>query len=244
MPSLTAIDFEAEILRQWREAEVSGLADTTIRAGDLHRGLGGYPGPENRMPVCCDAMRRMMDSAVDSILSAPPKGRGASLCIRYQIPRPSVGPSNPECKSEPSSNTERGSTFQKATEAILGRIHGVAFEREVSILLGTPPRKHRFDLASTDRKLVVECKNFTFTASGNIPNAKLAILLEAVQYLNLLPADTVRILAMNRATVMGRSESLAEYFVRVKGSFLGGVRVVELTQDGQVRFLAGKPFDN
>lgn len=131
------------------------------------------PGPENRMPVCCDAMRRMMDSSVDSILSEPPKGKGASLCIRYQIPRPSVGTSNPKCKSEPSSNTERGSTFQQATEAILGKIQCVAFEREVPLLLGDPPRRHKFDLASTDRKWVVECKNFTFTTSGNIPSGKL-----------------------------------------------------------------------
>ena len=110
-------------------------------------------------------------------------------------------------------------------------------------MLGDPPKEHKFDLASTDRKWVVECKNVTFTPSGNIPNAKIAILLEAVHYLNLLPGNTVRILVMNRTLAKGRSESLAEYFVRVKGSFLGSIRVVELTEDGQARLLTGQPFD-
>lgn len=68
-------------------------------------------------------------------------------------------------------------------------------------------------------------------------------LLEAVNYLNLLPAGTVRILVMNRTLAKGRSESLAEYFVRVKESFLVGVRVVELTEDGRARLLTRKPFD-
>jgi hypothetical protein len=246
MLALTAKDFEAEILRQWRTAEISGLADVLILAGDLHRGLGGYPGPKNRMPVCCDVMRRMMDSSVDSILSEPPKGKGASLCIRYRIPRPSIRTAGHDSQSIfiSGSSTERGSAFQKTAELALGKMLRVTFQREAPVLLGDPPKMHKFDLASTDRRCVVECKNFTFTASGNVPNAKLAILLEAVHYLNLLPAVTVRILAMNRATVKGRSDSLAEYFVRVKGSFLGGVRVVEFTEDGQVRLLAGKPLDN
>ena len=90
----------------------------------------------------------------------------------------------------------------------------------------------------------MECKIFSFTASGNNPSAKLATLLEAVHYLNLLLAGTVRILVMNRALVNGRSESLAEYFARLKGSFLCGVRIVELSVDGHVRLLTGEPFCN
>ena len=110
--------------------------------------------------------------------------------------------------------------------------------------MAIPPRTHKFDLASKDRKWVVECKIFSFTASGNNPSAKLATLLEAVHYLNLLLAGTVRILVMNRALVNGRSESLAEYFARLKGSFLCGVRIVELSVDGQVRLLTEEPFCN
>jgi hypothetical protein len=99
MPTLTAKDFGFEILRQWREAEGGGFTNAVIRAGDLHRGLGGYPGPENRMPVCCDVMKRMMDSSVDSILSQPPKGKGASLCIRYRFPRRSIDTTGDEARS-------------------------------------------------------------------------------------------------------------------------------------------------
>lgn len=198
------------------------------------------------MPVCCDVMRRMMDSSVDSILSEPPKGKGASLCIRYRIPRRSIDTTGDEDKSgfKPDSNTECGSAFQEATERMLGKMLGVAFETEAPILLGDPPKTHKFDLASADRKFVLECKNFTFTVSGNNPAGKFATLLEAVHYLNLLPDGTERILAMNRAVTKGRSESLAEYFVRAKGSFLCGVRVVELSGDGQIRLLSGVPFGN
>jgi hypothetical protein len=56
--------------------------------------------------------------------------------------------------------------------------------------------------------------------------------------------STVRILVMNRAVAKGRSESLAEYVVRAKGNFLGGLRVVEISADGQISVLTGDPFGN
>jgi hypothetical protein len=41
------------------------------------------------MPVCCDVMcAAMSESHGDRIESAPPKGKGASLAIRYVLPRP------------------------------------------------------------------------------------------------------------------------------------------------------------
>ena len=45
-------------------------------------------------------------------------------------------------------------------------------------------------------------------------------------------------LAMKRE-VAARSESLAGYFVRTKGSFLGEVAVVEVFEDEQMRVLRG-----
>ena len=57
-----------------------------VRAGDLHRQVGGYPGHNHRMPVCCQAMRDLMQPN-DQILSQPPKGNGASLTIRYGFSR-------------------------------------------------------------------------------------------------------------------------------------------------------------
>jgi 5-methylcytosine-specific restriction protein A len=38
------------------------------------------------MPMCCQAMYKLK-RASDEIVSAPPKGKGASLTIRYLLPR-------------------------------------------------------------------------------------------------------------------------------------------------------------
>jgi 5-methylcytosine-specific restriction protein A len=48
--------------------------------------MGGYPGPKHRMPVCCEAMYGEKRDG-DEIISAPAKGKGAKLTIRYKLPR-------------------------------------------------------------------------------------------------------------------------------------------------------------
>ncbi len=63
-----------------------GMKFVEVRSGDVHRELGGYPGPNHRMPDCCQVMRRLM-TGTDSILEAPPKGNGATLVVRYALPR-------------------------------------------------------------------------------------------------------------------------------------------------------------
>lgn len=71
------------------EATATGLRRVVVKARDLHRRVGGYPGPDHRMPMCCSAMRSAMDVAHgDRLVSAPPKGNGASLTIDYVLPRP------------------------------------------------------------------------------------------------------------------------------------------------------------
>lgn len=53
-----------------------------LTSGDIHRELGGYPGNNHRIPVCCDTMRELM-LVDDEVLESPPKGNGATLKIRY-----------------------------------------------------------------------------------------------------------------------------------------------------------------
>ncbi|MCX6064101.1 MAG: HNH endonuclease [Caldiserica bacterium] len=57
-----------------------------VTSGDLHRRVGGYPGRNHAMPVCCSVMRQAMQSG-DVIIAEPPKGNGATLTIRYRLPR-------------------------------------------------------------------------------------------------------------------------------------------------------------
>jgi len=82
----TSVDFQKAIDEIFRSAQQQGLREITIKSGGLHRSMGGYPSNNHRMPVCCHVMRENMRPG-DQILSAPPKGDGATLVIRYKLPR-------------------------------------------------------------------------------------------------------------------------------------------------------------
>lgn len=79
-------EFRAALGRVLAGAERRGAAYVDVRSGDLHRQVGMYPGPDHRMPSCCAVMEAAMRPG-DTILRTPPKGRGANLVIRYQLPR-------------------------------------------------------------------------------------------------------------------------------------------------------------
>jgi hypothetical protein len=84
----TTNDFDRELRTLFQEAQAQGKSSVTVTAGDLHRRLGGYPGTTNhRMPIACQSMRKAMAGA-DKVISAPPRGKGASLKIEYRLPRP------------------------------------------------------------------------------------------------------------------------------------------------------------
>jgi len=82
----TMDQFRSELRLQLHEAEVRGLPYVEINSGALHRKLGGYPEKPHRMPSCCKVMYAEQ-KAGDEIVSRPPKGNGASLTIRYRLPR-------------------------------------------------------------------------------------------------------------------------------------------------------------
>ena len=66
-------------------AEAQG-SSVDVTSGELYRSVGGRTGRDYRMAPCCDVMRQAMHSG-DEILRSPPKGRGATLTIRYVLPR-------------------------------------------------------------------------------------------------------------------------------------------------------------
>lgn len=81
----TSQDFEGELRRQLGKARESGKSYVDVNSGELHRDVGGYPGKDHSMPTCCNVMVRLMKSG-DEVLTQPPKGRGATLTIRYKLP--------------------------------------------------------------------------------------------------------------------------------------------------------------
>jgi hypothetical protein len=57
-----------------------------VTSGELYRMVGGHTGRDYRMATCCNVMRKAMQPG-DIVLNSPPKGRGATLTIRYVLPR-------------------------------------------------------------------------------------------------------------------------------------------------------------
>ena len=136
-----------------------------------------------------------------------------------------------------SENPYVGRKFQELVQKILNEKYNTYFEQEAAIPIGKPQKEHKFDLANNDRSIVVECKCYTWTDSGNVPSAKLMGLDEAVFYFGFLPAGTQKILCMKKAVFRGKSETLAKYYVRVHGHLLGDVSVFEISDDGDIRVI-------
>lgn len=82
----TKDDFRSELKARLRRATQRGAREVEINSGELHRALGGYPGDNHQMPSCCDVMHEECGSS-DKVVSSPPSGRGATLTIRYRLPR-------------------------------------------------------------------------------------------------------------------------------------------------------------
>ena len=134
-----------------------------------------------------------------------------------------------------SENPHVGRRFQELVKTVLEGACSTAFEQEASVPIGRPPKAHKYDLANKDRSIVAECKCYTWTDSGNVPSAKLMGLDEAVFYFGFLPPETKKILCMKKATYRGKTETLADYYVRVHGHLLGDVFVYEISDDGTMK---------
>ncbi len=82
----TKDEFLSELRKILGSAEKLDLSAVDLSSSSLHRRVGGYPGNDHRMPVCCNVMRGEM-TPQDIVVAEPEKGAGATLVIRYQLPR-------------------------------------------------------------------------------------------------------------------------------------------------------------
>jgi len=80
--NLTAADFHHELYRRFDAAAARGEEQIEVTAGELHKTLKA----SNRLSMCSNAMYDMQNIG-DAILSVPSGGVGASLLIRYSLPR-------------------------------------------------------------------------------------------------------------------------------------------------------------
>jgi hypothetical protein len=85
----SAEDFKLRLYLIFSLAQQNGLLEVEVSSDDLHRRVGGYPGRDHRMPLCCQVMtQHFTEKAGDQMVEAPPSGQGATLRIRYVLPRP------------------------------------------------------------------------------------------------------------------------------------------------------------
>ena len=126
-----------------------------------------------------------------------------------------------------SDNPKNGADFQKAVQKYFINKYGSGFELEMKIPIGNPAKEHKFDIVHPDRKIVIECKRYTWTETGNVPSAKMGFTNEAAFYLSFLPDDYEKYIVMLRAYHSKRSESLAEYYYRTNRHLLGKTKVAE-----------------
>lgn len=76
--------FIKEITKLLVEAKLRGEKYITLKSGDIHRAVGGYPGKSHRMPTCCSVMRGMMKDK-DEIIFQTPSGNGSTIEIKYYL---------------------------------------------------------------------------------------------------------------------------------------------------------------
>jgi len=129
-----------------------------------------------------------------------------------------------------SENPKIGRDFEERVSQTLEKKYKTRFKRR-AINIGVPPKAHNFDLVSENGDIIVECKNYAWTETGNIPSAKTAFLNEAVLYLLHISTNAKKIIVLRKANHPKRKESLAEYYVRTYYHLLNEVVIMELDID-------------
>lgn len=133
-----------------------------------------------------------------------------------------------------SENPGVGKKFQKRVLDIAKERFGTSFSEECKIPVGKPAKDHRFDVVSADKKVVIECKCYTWTNGNNVPIAKMATPNAAVLYTLWLPQDTHKIFAMKKDVRHKTSETLAGYYCRTHGHLLGDIEIWEFDDAGNL----------
>jgi hypothetical protein len=127
-----------------------------------------------------------------------------------------------------SMNTGKGRDFQKLAAEILSSYFNIGFRIEYPIPIGNPPKEHKFDLVSDDRRYVGESKNYSWTEGGNVPSAKMGFINEAVFYLQHIPENIKRFVVLRRDVDEKHRESLADFYYRTNRHLLNGIFIVEI----------------
>ena len=130
-----------------------------------------------------------------------------------------------------SDNPINGAMFQREVQEWFIKHFGAGFELETKISIGNPPKEHKFDIVSIEKKIAIECKRYTWTESGNVPSAKMGFTNEAAFYLSFLPDSYEKYIVMSFSFNEKKRESLAEYYYRTNKHLIGKTKVAEYNQE-------------
>lgn len=78
--------FETALHDVLARADEQERQSAEVNAGELHRQLGGYPGPSHQLPLCCAVMRQAMRPG-DEVTHQGADAADAALTIRFAMPR-------------------------------------------------------------------------------------------------------------------------------------------------------------
>jgi hypothetical protein len=127
-----------------------------------------------------------------------------------------------------SSNAAVGPEFEEAAQ-IFFHSEGVVLARNFIVPVGYKLRKNkRFDLGSASPRILVECKSYTWTASGNPPSAKIRGMNEAMLLFSVAPRDYRKILFVLKHLHPHSKVSLISHYIKNNGHLIGpGVEIWE-----------------
>ncbi len=121
-----------------------------------------------------------------------------------------------------------GKEFEKVVKEWAELYYDCEFESEKPVEIENPCKPHKFDLVSKHGDIVIECKCYTWTESGNVPSAKLATLDEAILYMRSIEYPAKKIIALSYDFCEKKNMTLAKYFCEKKGHLLEDISVWEI----------------
>ena len=140
--------------------------------------------------------------------------------------------------SKQNNHSKIGTIFFLLVRDWFQQTYNKKFELEKKIAIGSPAKEHRFDIIDEFEKFAIECKRYTWTETGNIPNAKIGFINEAAFYLSFLPDSYDKYIVMLYSYHPQKKETLAEYYYRTNKHLLGNIKVAEFNpENNQLRVI-------
>jgi hypothetical protein len=221
-------DFQRALEKSFNSAYQEGKSYVDIRASDLHREVGGYLGTSHRMPVCCSVMRKNMQEG-DEVLYEPPSGQGASLTIRYYLPRKPASQSflisSPELDKIEYPKEQANAEFENIARKVMSEHFGMQLTK--GRVAGIPKE---FDMVSADCKIVGDAKYLTMVHGVSKPPAKFSMIAEYVWLLEKSPAT-------HKFLVFGHDRRVPQEWLKVYGHLVKDVAFYFLDENGKLEKL-------